>query len=109
MLKDALTQQLVMPVVANGDRVLAFRAIWRETDEAVLQAAWDDIALQHRKCDAVVRAHPNVELFVSSITGVFTMGSSKGFKPRSIYPAVCYYWMVTTPVSRFARVSGLRV
>ena len=95
-LKDALTQQLVMPVVANGDRVLAFRVIWRETDEAMLQAAWDAIALQHRKCDAVVRAHPNVVLFVSSITGVFTKGASKGFKPSSIYPAVSY-WMVTTP------------
>ena len=62
----------------------------------MLQAAWDAIALQRRKCDAVVRAHPNVELFVSSITGVFKKGAAKGFKPSSIYPAVSY-WMVTTP------------
>ena len=62
----------------------------------MLQDAWDAFALQGRKCDAVMRAHANVELFVPSKTGVFTKGAAKGFKSRSIYPAVSY-WMVTTP------------
>ena len=33
---------------------------------------------------------------MSSITGMFTKGSSKGFKPRAVFPAISY-WMVTTP------------
>ena len=95
-LKEALRREIVTPVIARCDQVLAFRVVWRETDETALDAAWDAVALQRRKCDAVVRAHPDTEFFVSSITGIFTKGAVKGFKPRSIFPAVSY-WMVTTP------------
>ena len=62
----------------------------------MLQGAWDAIALQGRKCDAVMRAHPNVELFVPSKTGVFKKERREGVNSRSIYKAVSY-WMVTTP------------
>ena len=96
MLKASLSRDLVTPVVCRGDLVQAFRVVWRETADDSLETAWHTIALQRRKCDAVVRAHPNVEFFVSSITGMFTKGSSKGFKPRAVFPAISY-WMVTTP------------
>ena len=95
MLKEALSRELVTPVVRRGDVTRTFRIIWREMGDS-LMAAWDSIALQRRRCDAVVRALPNVEFYVSSITGVFTKGSWKGFKPSAIFPAISY-WMVTTP------------
>ena len=96
VLKDALSRQIVTPVIACGDQVLAFRVVWRETDETALETAWDAVALQRRKCDAVVRAQPNLEFYASSITGVFTKSVAKGMKPRAIFPAVSY-WMVTSP------------
>ena len=92
-LKEALCREIVLPVVANGDQILAFRVVWRET-ETSREAAWESIVQQRRRCDAVVRAHHGVEFFVSSITGVFTKGNAKGLKPGAIFPAVSY-WMVT--------------
>ena len=96
VLKTALSRDLVTPVVCRGDLARAFRVVWREASYDSLEAAWHTIALQRRKCDAVVRAHPGVEFFVSSITGMFTKGSSKGYKPRAVFPAISY-WMVTSP------------
>ena len=96
VLKASLSRDLVTPVVCRGDLARAFRVVWRETADGSLETACNTIALQRRKCDAVVRTHPNVELFVSSITGLFTKGSSKGFKPRAVFPAISY-WMVTAP------------
>ena len=93
-LKETLSRELVSLVARHGDHVLAFRVIWRATDDC-LDDAWDAIIDQRRKCDSVVRTHPNVELFVSSITGVFTKSTTKGSTPRAIYPAVGY-WLVLT-------------
>ncbi|KAI0239088.1 hypothetical protein LSAT2_010153 [Lamellibrachia satsuma] len=95
VLKEALTRELVTPVIRLGDQTFAFRIVWRETSES-LEAAWDAVALQRRKCDTLLRAQPNVEFFVSSITGVFTKSATRGLKPRAIFPAVSY-WIVTNP------------
>lgn len=95
MLKAALSRELVTPVVCRGDLARAFRIVWRETGDS-LRDAWESIALQRQRCDAIVSAQANVEFYVSSITGVFTKGSSKGFTPRAVFPAISY-WMVSTP------------
>jgi len=94
VLKTALSRELVAPVVRHGDLVFAFRIIWRQTTES-LEAAWDSVALQRRNCDGVMRAQPNIEFFVSSITGVFTKSATKGANTAPIFPAISY-WVATT-------------
>ena len=95
-LKEALTREFVTPVIQHGDQPFAFRVVWRQTDDEPLEAAWDAIAIQRQRCDAVLRAQPNVEFFVSAVTGVFTKSATKGIKPRAVLPAVSY-WVVMVP------------
>jgi len=96
-IKTAIAAHLVAPVLASGDRVHAFRVVWRVSDDS-LAHAWDAIVSQRHLCDEVVARTPSLQMFVSCISGVFTNAVAAGSRTsaereRPIYPAVSY-WVV---------------
>ena len=95
-IKSAIAAHLVAPVLTSGDRVHAFRVVWRVSDDS-LAHAWDAIVSQRHLCDEVVARTPSLQMFVSCISGVFTnavaAGSTRASPEKPIYPAVSY-WVV---------------
>ena len=93
--RDTLRERLVAPVVQSGDKIFAFRIIWR-VDSDNLAHAWNDILSQRHLCDQIVAQAPSLHLFVSCICGVFNKSWIAGTWPdqlKPVYPAVSY-WMV---------------
>jgi len=95
-IKSAIAAHLVAPVLTSGDRVHAFRVVWRVSDNS-LAHAWDAIVSLRHLCDDVVAKTPSLQMFVSCISGVFTnavaAGSTRASPEKPIYPAVSY-WVV---------------
>ena len=89
-IKHTINTHLVGPVAASGDRVNAFRVIWRVAPD-VLAHAWDTITSQRRLCDQIVAQSPSLQMFVSCISGVFSKNIGAGPETRPIYPAVSYW------------------
>ena len=82
-------------MLACGDRVHAFRIIWR-VDSDHLAHAWDAIVTRRQLCDQVVAKTPSVQMFVSCISGVFNKTGTPGkwrSQQKPVYPAVSY-WVV---------------
>ena len=69
-LETTVSTRLVDPVGASGDQAVSFRVVWRVNAD-LLAGAWDAIVAQRRRCDQVVAQTSALQMFVSSITGVF--------------------------------------
>jgi len=96
-IKHAISTFLVTPVRTCGDHVLAFRVVWRLSEDR-LPRVWDDIVRQRRLCDEVVSRVPALQMFVSCISGVYTKAVGGGLThtggldtTRPVYPAVSYW------------------
>ena len=69
-IKTTVYTRLVDPVCASGDYAVSFRVVWRVNTD-LLAGAWDAIVAQRRRCDRIVAQTTALQMFVSSITGVF--------------------------------------
>ena len=74
-----------------GDRVHAFRVIWRS--DSGLARAWDEIVTQRHLCDQIVSQTAHLQMFVSCISGVFThpISAGRGTVMKPVYPSVSYW------------------
>ena len=76
-------------VIGEGGRGWSF-VVWR-VDADLLAGAWDAIVAQRRRCDRIVAQTSALQMFVSSITGVFSKGAVTTPGTRPVYPAVSYW------------------
>ena len=89
-IKTTVSTRLVDPVCACGDYAVSFRVVWR-VNANMLAGAWDAIVAQRQRCDQVVAQTTALQMFVSSITGVFSKGAVTTPGTRPVYPAVSYW------------------
>ena len=84
------------PVRSFGDHIIAFRVVWRVSDDW-LAHTWDAILSQRQRCDQIVAQSPSLQMFVSCISGVYTkavgggLAQTGGEPTRPVYPAVSYW------------------
>ena len=89
-IKTTVSTRLVDPVCASGDQAVSFRVVWRVNTD-LLAGAWDSIVAQRQRCDRIVAQTSALQMFVSSITGVFSKGAVTTPGTRPVYPAVSYW------------------
>lgn len=89
--KLALLDHLIQPWILNRRLAMALRVTWRDTDS--LDEAWKNIVAYRERCDSIVGNLPQVDFYVSCLTGVYTKCGTKGANAfaQPIYPGIGYW------------------
>jgi len=108
VIRDALAQFVVDPLICKAGRTaVAFRVTWRHINPVELDKAWLGIHQRRQICDEVVSRQPNVDFFISCITGQYNKNCSRTVASAfGVFPGVSYY--VVGNVVQDSLVSSVR-
>ncbi len=91
--RQALQDALVTPLLQLPAAAVAFRVVWRGSEDGK-DLVWKNILTHRHYCDEQVKTMPEVGLFLSSISGVVTRPPKPALP--TVSPALAY-WVVLKP------------